>query len=196
MANHVDNFITVIGNEAATSEFNSIFSSIFSEDKGLSHAAFLPRDEDGQVDINSIGAKWAYVEDGSEDCASVTSAWSAVLPFIEHLGDHLMDFDPDVKLTCKYTDEGWGFVGAAVYHDNFLASDEEYYEDLVEVRLASLASNGEEVLKDAEDEEYDPWEDDGWYDWIDTRQERILDDLLESCDSGDDLVEPCDDVAQ
>ena len=196
MANHVDNFITVIGNEAATAEFESIFSSIFSEDKGLRDAEFLPRDEDGQVDINSIGAKWAYVEDASEEYASVTSAWSAVLPFIELLGDHLTGFDSDVKVTCKYADEGWGFVGAAVYHDSFLASDEEYYEDLVEVRLASLASNGEEVLKDSEDEEYDPWEDDGWYDWIDTRQERILDDLLESCNSGDDLVEPCDDVAQ
>ena len=64
---------------------------------------------------------------------------------------------------------------------------EEYYEDLVESRLAYLASNGEEVLKDSEDEdsedeEYDPWEDDGWYDWIDTRQDMILSDLLESCD--------------
>ena len=69
MANHVDNFITVVGNEAATAEFESIFSSIFSEDKGLRDAAFLPRDEDGQVDMNSIGAKWAYVEDASEgDC--------------------------------------------------------------------------------------------------------------------------------
>lgn len=187
MANHVDNFITVIANEAATAEFNSIFSSIFSEDKGLKDADFLPRDEDGQVDINSIGAKWAYVEDGSEEYVSVTSAWSAVLPFIEHLGDHLMDFDPDVKLTCKYTDEGWGFVGAAVYDDHVIDSEEEYYEDLVESRLAYLASNGEEVLKDSEDEdsedeEYDPWEDDGWYDWIDTRQDMILDDLLESCD--------------
>ena len=181
MANHVDNFITVIGNEAATSEFNSIFSSIFSEDKGLSHAAFLPRDEDGQVDINSIGAKWAYVEDVSNDYASVTSAWSAVLPFVEHLGDHLMDFDSKVKVTCKFTDEGWGFVGAAVYDDHVIDSEEEYYEDLVESRLAYLASNGEEVLKDSEDEEYDPWEDDGWYDWIDTRQEMTMTDILGSC---------------
>ena len=88
MANHVDNFITVIGNPAATAEFESIFSSVFSDDKGLRDADFLPRDEDGQVDINSIGAKWAYVEDVSEEYASVTSAWSAVLPFVELLGDH------------------------------------------------------------------------------------------------------------
>lgn len=187
MANHVDNFITVVGNEAATAEFESIFSSIFSEDKGLRDAEFLPRDEDGQVDMNSIGAKWAYVEDVSNDYASVTSAWSAVLPFVEHLGDHLMDFDSEVKVTCKFTDEGWGFVGAAVYDDHLIDSEEEYYEDLVESRLAYLASNGEEVLKDSEDEdsedeEYDPWEDDGWYDWIDTRQDMILSDLLESCD--------------
>jgi len=117
----------------------------------------------------------------------VTSAWSAVLPFVEHLGDHLMDFDSEVKVTCKFTDEGWGFVGAAVYDDHLIDSEEEYYEDLVESRLAYLASNGEEVLKDSEDEdsedeEYDPWEDDGWYDWIDTRQDMILSDLLESCD--------------
>lgn len=187
MANHVDNFITVIGNEAATAEFERIFSSVFSDDKGLRDAEFLPRDEDGQVDMNSIGAKWAYVEDVSNDYASVTSAWSAVLPFVEHLGDHLMDFDSEVKVTCKFTDEGWGFVGAAVYDDHVIDSEEEYYEDLVESRLAYLASNGEEVLKDSEDEdpedeEYDPWEDDGWYDWIDTRQDMILSDLLESCD--------------
>jgi hypothetical protein len=187
MANHVDNFITVIGNEAATAEFERIFSSVFSDDKGLRDAEFLPRDEDGQVDMNSIGAKWAYVEDVSNDYASVTSAWSAVLPFVEHLGDHLMDFDSEVKVTCKFTDEGWGFVGAAVYDDHLIDSEEEYYEDLVESRLAYLASNGEEVLKDSEDEdsedeEYDPWEDDGWYDWIDTRQDMILSDLLESCD--------------
>ena len=189
MANHVDNFITVVGNEAATAEFESIFSSIFSEDKGLRDAAFLPRDEDGQVDMNSIGAKWAYVEDASEEYASVTSAWSAVLPFIEHLGDHLMDFDPDVKLTCKYTDEGWGFVGAAVYHDCFLASDEEYYEDLVATRCKA-------EQPDQDPDEYDPWEDDGWYEWIDARQELIMADLLESCDSGDDLVEPCENAAE
>ena len=60
--------------------------------------------------------------------------------------------------------------------------DEEYYEDLIETRLAYLASNDEEVPKDSE-EEYDPWEDDGWYDWIDTRQELIMTDLLESCEN-------------
>ena len=168
MANHVDNFITVIGNKAATAEFESIFSSVFSDDKGLRDAAFLPRDEDGQVDISSIGAKWAYVEDVSEEYASVTSAWSAVLPFVELLGDHLLGFDADVKITCKYTDEGWGFVGAAVYHDSYLVSEEEYYEDLVA-----------ELGKDPE--EYDPWEDDSWFEFVDERQEKIMSDLLESC---------------
>ena len=181
MANHVDNFITVVGNEAATAEFESIFSSIFSGDKGLRDAEFLPRDEDGQVDINSIGAKWAYVEDAGEEYASVTSAWSAVLPFVEHLGDHLMELDENVRITCSFTDEGYNFVGSAVYHDNFLASDEEYYEDLVESYIKYLSANGEDMPEDPD--EFDPWENDDWHDFVSDRVHRIEVDLLESCEN-------------
>jgi hypothetical protein len=170
MANHVDNFITVFGNKAATAEFESIFSSIFSDDKGLRDAEFLPRDEDGQVDMNSIGAKWAYVEDACDDCATVTSAWGAVLPFVELLGDHLTDFDPDVKLTIKFTDEGYNFVGAGVYEEAFLGWDEETYDELVS------AFCKERSIDDPD--EYDPWEDDGWYEWVDNRIDRILDDQM------------------
>lgn len=168
MANHVDNYITVIGNPAATAEFEKIFSSINSDDKGLKDAEFLPRNEDGQVDINSIGAKWAFVEDAADDYACVTSAWSAVLPFVELLGDHLLDFDPDVKLNIRFTDEGYNFVGAGVYEDSFLGWDEESYDELVSARCI------EESIDDPE--EYDLWEDDGWYEWVDQRVERILEE--------------------
>lgn len=181
MANHVDNYITVIGNSAATAEFERIFSSVFSDDKGLRDADFLPRDEDGQVDINSIGAKWAFVEDAADDYACVTSAWSAVLPFVELLGDHLMDLDENVRITCQFTDEGYNFVGSSLYHDGYIMANEEYYEDLVEARLAQLSANGEEVPEDSD--EYDPWEDDGWHDFVNDTVHAIEVDLMESIES-------------
>lgn len=171
MANHVDNFITVIGNAAATAEFESIFSSILPEENNsLYNLDFLPKNEEGRVEIDSIGAKWAYVEDACDDCATVTSAWGAVLPFVELLGDHLIDFDPAVKLTIRFTDEGYNFVGAGVYEESFLGWDEETYDELVSARCK------EKSIDDTE--EYDPWEDDEWYEWVDQRIDLILDDQM------------------
>ena len=174
MANHVDNYIEVLGNDAAKAEFLRIFEGINSyEYKSLYEAEFLPvMAETGKVGIDTIGAKWANLEDFGEDFALVTSAWSAVLPFLDELGNHLEDFDPDVTLTCQFTDEGYNFVGCAVFHDSDVFSDEEYYEDLVEIRCLAL---GEENT-----ENYDPWEDDEWYEFIENRVSAIQTDLLES----------------
>jgi hypothetical protein len=173
MANHVDNYIEVIGNDAAKVEFERIFQQIDScEFQSLYDAEFLPViTETGKVGIDTVGAKWANLEDFGEDYALVTSAWSAVLPFLDELGCHLEDFDPKVQLTCQFTDEGYNFVGCALFHDSDVESDEEYYDDLVELRCLSL---GEENTED-----YDIWEDEDWYDFIDTRIELMKNDLLE-----------------
>ena len=181
MANHVDNYIQVQGSAAAEAEFERIFGELIADDKSLFDVEFLPRNEDGKVDIDSVGAKWAFVEDAADDYACVTSAWSAVLPFIELLGDHLLEIDEKVRITCQFTDEGYNFVGSAVYHDNFLASDEEYYEDLVESYIKYLSANGEDMPEDPD--EFDPWENDDWHDFVSDRVHRIEVDLLESCEN-------------
>jgi len=174
MANHVDNYIEVLGNDAAKVEFERIFNQIdSSEYKSLYEAEFLPvMAATGKVGIDTIGAKWANLEDFGEDFALVTSAWSAVLPFLDELGNHLEDFDPDVKLTCQFSDEAYNFVGCGVFHDSDVFSDEEYYEDLVEIRRLTLSEE--------EEEDYDPWDDDEWHEFIDNRVLAIKTDLLES----------------
>jgi hypothetical protein len=180
MANHVDNYIQVQGSAEAEAEFERIFGGLIADDKSLFDAEFLPRNEDGKVDIDSVGAKWAFVEDAADDYACVTSAWSAVLPFVELLGDHLLEIDEKVRITCQFTDEGYNFVGSALYHDGYIIADEEYYEDLVEARMSYLSANGEEVPEDSD--EYDPWEDDGWHDFVNDRVHAIEVDLMESCE--------------
>lgn len=169
MANHVDNSICIISeNEAATAEFNRIFAELNSDDKDLRDASFLPENT-----MDNVGAKWAHVEDADEDSAFVTSAWSAVLPFVEHLGKHLAKIDPDVRICNRYFDEGYNFVGAAVWHDDFLDIEEEDCDELIATRATML---------DEDPEEYDPWEDDEFHEWVSNRVDSFETDLLESCE--------------
>lgn len=177
MANHVSNFIQVIGNDKATAEFTKVFEPLVSDQGSLFELDFMPKYQ-GKVGIDHVGAKWAYVEDADDDYVSVTSAWSPVLPFVEELGSYLSEFDENVKITCRFEDEAYNFVGAALYHDGEVISDDEDYENLVESRLAYLESRGDEQ----DEEEYDPWEDAYWHEFVDERICRIETDLLESCE--------------
>ena len=181
MANHVSNYIQLHGNQAAQDEFKRVFASISdSEHQSLFDLDFLPRlAETGNVSMDHIGAKWAYVEDAEDEYASVVSAWSPVLPFIEELGQHLTLFDEDVKITCQFEDESYNFVGIGLYEDGEVIQCSEDFDELVEARLIVLEEKGEEVPEDAED--YDPWEDDDWHDFVNDRQHAMEVDLMESC---------------
>ena len=86
MANHVYQYISIEGNDAAIDEWGRIVDSIKESYPITEHypehfakELNMPEyDEDKSYDwyIDNIGAKWAYITDLEESCICVTSAWS------------------------------------------------------------------------------------------------------------------------
>jgi hypothetical protein len=142
MANHVENQITVIGNQAALAEFQHIFSNI---EDGIKTASFLPPSNDDDYQsrnwmIEHVGAKWAYIEDAEENWVKIVSAWSSIFPFVQQLGSHLQSLDPSVRLELTYIDEAYNFAGAAVFTENGWndeEADSAFFENFFTMREIS-----------------------------------------------------------
>lgn len=161
MANHVDNFLVIDSKvPAAIEAFNKVFSLI--EDhgaSGLEYSHFLPSwDEEYPTRDymeETIGAKWAYVEEVGDDYVVATSAWCSILPYVKQLGLFLSQFDPDISISCRYIDECYNFSGIIVYHKETIDYEEESKSWFVEKRSEELG---------IETDDWDEFEDDMFLD--------------------------------
>jgi hypothetical protein len=169
MANHVHNYIEIVGNERCIEAFEKCINSIlFKNEQGrmeykpvedLNFMPKHPRDQEGWLInaydyyIDNVGAKWAYIEDAESTYVTLTSAWSPVSAFVGHLVQYLSGFDPNVMLKHDYTDESHLFVGV-----QRVTSDGEPLFDYDEIEWGWIV---EEFLKegvDVESNDFEWWE--------------------------------------
>lgn len=172
MANHVSNYITVIGNEAVVDKFTDQVVNktverettdwegkpmLISEHVGIDELSFMPKyDEDDSYNwyCDNVGAKWAHIEDGSDDYVNIISAWSPVSAFCQHLVEYLSQVDPDVVIRHQYEDEFRNFIGIQIHwaDEGVPGSDYEEIED------AEMGEDMLEMFPDWEDDNFDHWD--------------------------------------
>ena len=131
MANHVSNSIELVsGNDACKDEFITLFQEYGErvtrpsyhgdgtieiwEYKEIQEHPFLEGYSDDnwyQWGCDNIGAKWAHIEDASEENVYIVSAWSPVVPYVEKLVEYLKQFDEQVQIRLIYEDEFYNFIG-------------------------------------------------------------------------------------
>ena len=170
MANHVDNYITVDGNEAVEKEWNKLFTdygekverpsyhgdgtiNMWEYHEIQKHPFLEGYDEDNWYSwgCENIGAKWANLEDADEGHAYIVSAWSPIIPYMESLYEHLLKFDEEVILRCQYEDEFRNFIG--VWENDEL-------EEIESDELAEMFQTKYNVDMDADD-----------FDWSDIHED-------------------------
>tara|TARA_Y100000034_G_scaffold124125_1_gene171867 strand:- start:161 stop:790 length:630 start_codon:yes stop_codon:yes gene_type:complete len=167
MANNVNNFITIEGNEAAMVEMKRIAEAINKSEHDMLELADVLWDGvfENHVSWTSehYGAKWCMVEEACEDHLMLTSAWYQVEGVQDKLYEKLKAHDENVLVKMTYEDECPDFIGIRIrYLDEYIVySDDD--EDLID------------YLQEAADEaEEEPW-DMAWNE----RREEIYDRLEE-----------------
>ena len=154
MANHVSNFIVIHGaNSQAVKMVREIFRPEFSDDPDVWTTDLVNRVFDniwprGEEDYDrdwvteNCGAKWfhGHLETDEEDCLQLNleSAWSPVNEWVQRLYEILSQVSPEVWITNKFEDEGYGFAGVALVGKEWINEEcinmdewevEKFFED-------------------------------------------------------------------
>ena len=169
MANHVHNYIEIVGNEKCIEAFETCINNIqfmnkqgWMEYKGIEDLNFMPkhpRDQEGWLInaydyyIDNVGAKWAHIEDSENAYITLVSAWSPVSAFVGHLVQYLSGFDTNVMLKHDYTDEYHQFVGI-----QRVTSDGEPLFDYDEIEWRWLVEEFSKEGVDVESNDFEWWE--------------------------------------
>ena len=188
MANHVNNYITVMGTEEVEKVFDSLGENFtvtiqrpnwegvntnYTEFKGIEELEFMPEyDEESSYNwyMINVGAKWCHIEEWEGDYMNLCSAWSACTEFTERLTTFLAKTDPDVEVRHQYEDEFRNFIGVAVYKG--LEANEILFEEMDDEDLTDLFKHEHpEFDHDAEEMTGEMHEafDDLVYDWFDSQ---------------------------
>ncbi len=191
MANHVQNYITVEGNDTVIQKFadavadntvgreikgfNSEETYTIQEHVCIDELSFMPKyDEDDNYNwyCNNVGAKWAHIEDGSYDYINIVSAWSPVSEFCGKLIEYLGQFDKNVLIRHQYEDEFRNFFGVQILwvdddgtaeYDHYEMEDDDYLQECLE------------KFPKWEDEDYDIWDYD---EELDCYPSEVMDDFV------------------
>jgi len=172
MANHVSNYITVIGNEAVIDKFADEVANktvereiknwegepmTIQEHVGVDELSFMPKyNEDDSYNwyCKNVGAKWAHIEDGADDYVNIVSAWSPVSDFCNHLVEYLASIDPKVLIRHQYEDEFRNFVGIQIFWDDNGVAGSDYEE----LQDSDMGEDMLEMFPDWEDDNFDHWD--------------------------------------
>ena len=154
MANQVSNYIVIHGaNSQAAKMVREIFRQENPDDSEVWTADLVnrvfnnvwPRGEE-DYDRNWVeencGAKWfhGHLETDEEDYLQLNleSAWSPVRGWVQRLYEVLSQVSPDVWITNKFEDEGYGFAGIALVGKEWINEEcmemdeweaEKFFED-------------------------------------------------------------------
>ena len=146
MANHVQNYITVIGNDAVMQKFADEVANkkeektimnwedkpmTIKEHVSIDQLSFMPKyneDDSWEWYRENIGAKWAHIDDGEDDYINIVSAWSPVSEFCTKLVEYLAQTDPKVVIRHQYEDEFRNFVGIQIFWSDDEISECDHYE--------------------------------------------------------------------
>lgn len=166
MANHVNCWIEINGNDVARqqfSEFSARLESIrkkydYGDTRAVNEGFFnifeLMKNDDDRLG----GAKWAFLEEASPDQIAIVSGWDPALGLGLVVFQMLSDFDEDLIVTMKFQDQMPNFIGASLWgmkggkikrSDSWDVTDEFEFLDFDEY----------EDLSDEEVENYKSWDD-------------------------------------
>lgn len=200
MANHVSNYITVVGNEAVIDKFADQVANktvereiknwegepmTIQEHVGIDELSFMPKyNEDDSYNwyCDNVGAKWAHIEDGADDYVNIVSAWSPVSEFCSHLVEYLSQVDPNVLIRHQYEDEFRNFIGIQIHWADEGVAESDYEElqdsDLDDVMVDKFPEWNEDDFDHYDyHEKYDcvPGEalDDFVWNWMDEQWEDL-----------------------
>jgi len=177
MANHVTNTITLVsGNKSATRRWHEIIDVLESYEGDLSAAPFLKKKEEvsNKWMEKNVGAKWASIIDIGPSVMHVSSAWSPTIKFFEKLGKHLKKLDADVTMHMTYSDEFVNFAGACAYVEGNFKDQSQSADWFVRMRADKI---GYPI------DDYDPTEDEEFWNWIHEEIETWAEDLVEELES-------------
>jgi len=171
MANDINNYITIEGNEAVQFEFARLINSINKHDKksgvGVEEVLFGESEPTRDWSIKNMGAKWVRVDDAlDEDYLVLTSAWSACEGVQDKIHEMLKKFDEDVEVHMIYEDEMPLFTGYRVLWRD---------EDIDHVEDDGL---DEELYNIAEKAGEGPW-DDTWMEKLEEIRDVVMEKAQE-----------------
>lgn len=168
MANHVNAWIEMDGNEAATKKFEQLMQQIdakrrlydYGDDRPITSILF-GEDEELQHDDKRLGgAKWVFVEEADRRQLTIRSGWDPAFGVGAEIFNRLMEVDPKVSVWMTFEDENPNFVGASVWasvkgkvvrNDSWEDTSDYEFVDLMEL---------DDMDKD-EAQEYKTWDDKG-----------------------------------
>ena len=196
MANHVHTAVYFQKiNDAAKAKLQELYSLIRSDtdyewfaDMMVDGAEGSPTHEETDLRswcIDNVGAKWCYFEDRDDEHFTTESAWSWPQEGVEWVIVQLAKVDPELLTVVRYEDEMPNFYGAYVYKgDELIDGCQDTWEELVE-----MLNDGVEGLAEHWDEEEEYWNEEGrelmyehLYDYVNDRQDEIVDDALDGID--------------
>jgi len=186
MANHVYQYIEIEGNEDVMKAWKLITDAVVREYKDPERytefypeqfAEYLGMPEYSEDDshnwyCDNIGAKWAGIEELSDNCMTMTSAWRPCHEWCEAIAKYLSKFDPNVRVINSYEDEFFNFVGVSINEKDYDDLDELSWEEIREQRCNAL-----DMTVEAYDD--DEFEDEDLYDYVEELKQKARDWLTD-----------------
>ena len=168
MANNVNSWINIIGNDAANAKFEELISNLdhihkkydYADTRTVSDGFFGSTEVFSHDDIRLGGAKWAYIEEAYSGQIAIVSGWDPAFGLGRVVCEILSTVDPDVIVTMRFEDEIPNFVGASAWSLNgksVVRSDCWRATDMYEF----IDFNDLLELDEEEAEDYRSWDDVG-----------------------------------
>ena len=166
MANNVNSWINIIGNEAANAKFDELTSNLdllnkkydYADTRTVSEGFFGSTDTLAHDDKRLGGAKWAYIEEAYSGQIALVSGWDPAFGLGKVVCEILSEADTDVIVTMRFEDEMPNFVGASAWSlkgKTVLRSDCWQATDMYEF----IDFNDLLELNEDEAEDYRSWDD-------------------------------------
>jgi hypothetical protein len=175
MANHVETNVWLVqANKSATKIFEEAFQSVKDlKEEGLEFSSVLPDWDDEWCSREwmekNVGPKWAYIQDSEDTWAWIQSAWVPPAVFLEKLANKMAEVDADIKMSAKYIDEFYNFLGVWTFSDGESDYEEESGDWFMRKRAEDIGTPFDS---------YEVWEDDGWDEWLDETLESWSQDMI------------------
>jgi|GEM_PF-3417647 len=123
IANHVNAWIEMDGNEAAQKIFAQLMQQIeakrrqydYGDVRPISSVLFGEAEAIHHDDKRLGGAKWVFVEDADDQQLSICSGWDPAFGVGAEIFKRLLAVDPKVSVWMTFEDENPNFVGASVW---------------------------------------------------------------------------------
>jgi hypothetical protein len=200
MANHVSNYISVYGNDAALEAFMTICNRVSDTDPDaaesyhIGDASYMRKDRLDMPDpneynynyeyyLNEVGAKWAFLEEYDEGYANLTSAWGGLIPLAKYISEEIAEADPNSYITLTCEDEMPNWFSVHAFHKGEQYDYAEWdWDDLVNSILDNYSDDIAPKTQDIDDwtDEEREFLSDVQYEVMQELQDRELDSIRQA----------------